>query len=93
MNSNPVKKGWEGKRLLDRRDGDILVKPLQGSAEIADQHDFAFAGATERATGSEVLVGEGVNAFPAEHIAQMVGKRLLDQPVFAFDVGDHGRPK
>ena len=39
----------------------------------------------------EGLVVPGVDAVPAEHIMQILGKGLLDQAVLAVDVGDHRR--
>ena len=70
--------------------GELRVEALQGGAEVADENDFALAGATEGAGWAEGLFIVGVDAFPAEDTMQVVRKGLLDQAVFAVDVGDHG---
>jgi hypothetical protein len=62
------------------------------TAQIADQNDLPFAGATKCAIRTKSLVVVRIDALPAEDIAQMIGKRPLDEPVFAIDVSDHVAP-
>ena len=38
----------------------------------------------------EHLLIVGIDALPSEHLLQVLGKGLLNQPVFAVDVGNHG---
>ena len=75
--------------LFARGFGEVRVEALQGGAEVAGEDDFALAGAAEGAGGAEGFVVVRVKAFPAEDIMQVIGKGLLDQAVFAIDVGCH----
>lgn len=75
--------------LFASRFRQVGIEAFQRGAEVADKHHVAIAAATQGAVGSKSLVIVGVNALPAVDIAQMIGKGLLDQPVFAVDVSDH----
>ena len=76
--------------LLARRCRQVRVEPLQRRPQVAHQHHIPLGRAPQRALRPERLLVVGVDALPAEHLLQMLGEGLLDQPVFAVDVGDHG---
>jgi hypothetical protein len=70
------------------RDG--RIQPFQRRAEIADQNDFARAAAAKSSGRAEGFLVVTLDGFPAKDIAQVVREGLLNQAVFAVDVGDHG---
>ena len=73
--------------LEERRD---LV---QRRAPIARQHHIPLGHAAQRAVRPERFGVEGVDAFPAERLLQMLGEGPvpLVQSAFAVDVGDPRR--
>ena len=74
--------------LLPGRLRDVRVQPRERGAQVANQHDVPLRRATERAVRPEGLRLVGVDALPAEHLFEMLGEGLLDQPVFAVDVAE-----
>ena len=70
--------------------GQVGIEPMHGGAEVAGEDDIPLAGAAQRANGAEGLLVVREDALPAEDIMKVVGERLLDEPVFIVDVGDHG---
>ena len=76
-------------RLLARRFRQVRIQARQRRAQVAHQHHVALGRPAQRALRPEGLGVVGVDALPAEPVAQVVGEGLLDQPVFAVDVGDH----
>ena len=54
----------------------------QRLAKIAGQSNFAIILASQRALRTEGLVVVGIDTFPAEFVAQIVGGGLLDEGVF-----------
>ena len=74
--------------LLAGRFRDVRVQPRERRAQVAHQHDVPLGRATERAVRPEGLRVVGVDTLPAEHLFQMLGEGLLDQPVLAVDVGE-----
>lgn len=75
-------------RLLQRRFRQVAVEAGQRRTQVTNQHNLTFVRAAQGSVWPEGLRVVGVNALPSEHLLQMVGKGLLDQPVFAIDVGD-----
>jgi hypothetical protein len=78
-------------RLVDRLLRQSRVEPFQRRPQIAHQHHLAFAGAPQRTrictSGAEAFLVPGIDAVPAQHLFQMLGKGRLNQTVFAVDVG------
>ncbi len=69
----------------------IRIQALQRRPQVTNQHDLALGGSPQRSMRPEGLRVVGVDAVPAKDLLQMVGEGLLDQPVFAVDVGEgHG---
>ena len=56
-----------------------------------EQHDVPLGRAPQRALRPERLRVVGVDALSPEPVAQVIRESLLNQPVFAVDVGDHRR--
>ena len=88
-----VDAGELGYGLLSRSGRQVGVQPLDGGAEIAHQHDLTFGSPAQGAGGAEDLGVIGVETLPAQRVAQMVGEGLLDQAIFAVDVGDGHRAR
>ena len=57
--------------------------------QVAFQNGIAFAVPAQRAVRTESFIVPGENAVPAQRIVEVVRECLLDQPVFAVDVGNH----
>jgi hypothetical protein len=79
-----------GERLLARGLRHPRVEPRQGRAQIAREHDLALAHTAERSLRAEQLVVPSVDVLPAKSVAEVICERLLHEPVFAVDIGDHG---
>src|SRR5262245_45900346 len=54
------------------------------------QHDRALIGTAQRAGETKRLVVVGIDAIPPKRVVEVFSERLLNQPVFAVDVGNHG---
>ena len=76
--------------LLARRFRKVRVQARERCPQVAHQHHVALRCPAKRSLWPEGLGVVGVDAFPVELIAEVVREGLLDQPVFAVDVGDHG---
>jgi hypothetical protein len=67
------------------------IQPRQRRSQVAREHHLARVRAPQRAIRSERLLVPRIDTLPTQLIAQMPGERLLDEPVFAVDVGvGHG---
>ena len=75
--------------LLARRFRKVRVQPRQRRPQVAHQHHVALRRPAQRSLRPEGLGVVGVDALPAEPIAEVVREGLLDEPVLAVDVGDH----
>ncbi len=76
-----------GHRLVYRRRRQRRVELYQCGPQIEYQHHLALAGTAQRAVGTEGLLVPGIDALPAQHLFQVIGKGCLNQAVFAVDVG------
>jgi hypothetical protein len=78
-------------RLLARLGRKIGIQPRDGRPQVPHQHHLALGCPAKGAVRPEGLGVVGIDALPAENLLQVVGEGLLDQPVFAVDVGQgHG---
>ena len=77
--------------VFNGRAWQLRVEFDQRRAQVAHQHHVALAGAAQRAGGAKSFLIPGIDAVPAQHLLQMLGKGGLHQTVFAVDVGvGHG---
>jgi len=76
--------------LLKGRRRQVRVEPCQGRPEIPNQDRLLRRCSPQGPLRPEGFGVVSINTFPAEVIMQVVGKGLLNQSVFAVDVGDHG---
>jgi hypothetical protein len=60
--------------------------------EVAREHHLSVRGQAERPLGAEGFLVVGENRLPAEPIAQVVGRGLLDQGVLGIGVSGHLLP-
>ena len=74
--------------LVDGLRGEFRVEFFDGGAQVTGQYNLGGVTASECAVGSEGFLIPGIDAVPAQHVVQMSGEGLLDQAVFAVDVGD-----
>jgi len=64
------------------------IEALQSCPQVAHEHNLALISAAQCAGGTERFVIVGIYALSAERVVQMVSACLLNQPVFAVDVGE-----
>ena len=69
------------RRFPDRRCRQLRIQSRDCRAQISQPHDLARVGAAQRAFRPECLVVKRIHALPAKDIMQMIGERLLDEPV------------
>ena len=67
----------------------LRVQARQRRVQLAHQHNVALRGPAQGPLRTERLGVVGVDALPAEPIAEVVREGLLDEPVLAVDVSDH----
>jgi hypothetical protein len=72
--------------------GKVGIQSCQRLAQVPFRNRVALTVAAEVAGGAEGFVVPGVGAFPAELIVKIVGEGLLDETVFAVDVGEQAKP-
>ena len=73
--------------LFKGRRRQLWVEPPQRVPKVPLEHGLAGVRAPERAVRPERLLVPRIDTFPTQLVAQMLRKRLLDEPVFAVDVG------
>jgi hypothetical protein len=71
--------------------GKIGIESRHCLAQVALQDGILQAIAAQAAGEAEGFVVPGLSAFPTELVAEVISEGLLNETVFAVDVGDHGR--
>jgi hypothetical protein len=77
--------------LFPRFFRDFRVEPRERCAQVPHQHDLPLRRAPQRSRRPEGLRVVRVNGFPTEGLVEILGESLLDQAVFAVDVGEGHR--
>ena len=76
--------------LFARRFWKVRVQARERRPQVAHQHHVALRCPAKGSLRPEGLSVVGVEALPPETITEMIREGLLDQPVLAVDIGDHG---